>query len=53
MNVSDRFLEQALEELEVLRKENEVLKQKLSKAIRILKEIKKLMEKWKDEKIGL
>lgn len=47
MNVSDRFLEQALEELEVLRKENKVLKQKLSKAIRILKEIKKLMEKGK------
>lgn len=45
MNVSDRFLEQALEELEVLRKENEVLKQKLSKAIRIFKKIKKLMEK--------
>lgn len=47
MNVSDRFLEQALEELEVLRKENEVLKQKLSKAIRILKKIKKLMENGK------
>ena len=51
MNVSDVYLEQALDELEVLRKENEVLKQKLSKAIRILKEIKKLMEKGKDEKI--
>lgn len=45
MSVSDRFLEQALEELEVLRKENRVLKQKLSKAVRIFKEIKKLMEK--------
>ena len=44
MNVSDRFLEQALEELEVLRAENEVLKQKLSKAILILKKIKKLLE---------
>ena len=47
MTVSDRYLEQALEELEVLRKENEVLKQKLSKAIRIFKNIKKLMEKEK------
>lgn len=45
MNASDRFLEQALDELEVLRKENEVLKEKLSKAIRIFKKIKKLMEK--------
>ena len=50
MNASDRFLEQALEELEVLRKENEVLKQKLSKAIRIFKEIKKLMEKRNEKK---
>lgn len=47
MNASDRFLEQALDELEVLRKENEVLKEKLSKAILIFKEIKKLMEKGK------
>lgn len=45
MNVSDRYLEQALEELEALRAENEVLKQKLSKAIRIFKKIKKLIEK--------
>lgn len=43
--ISDRFLEQALEELEVLRAENEVLKQKLSKAILIFKKIKKLLEK--------
>lgn len=49
MNATDRFLEQALEELEVLRKENEVLKQKLSKAIRIFKEIKKLLERCKSE----
>ncbi len=47
MNVSDIYLEQALEELEVLRAENEVLKQKLSKALLILKKIKKLMEKEK------
>ena len=36
-------LEQALEELEALRAENKSLKQKLSKAIRILKNIKKLL----------
>ena len=47
MNASDRFLEQALEELEVLRAENEVLKQKLSKALLIFKKIKKLMERSK------
>lgn len=47
MNVSDRFLEQALEELEVLRKENEVLKEKLTKAILILKEIERLLERCK------
>ena len=51
MNASDRFLEQALDELEVLRKENKVLKQKLSKAIHIFKKIKKLMEKY--EKVGV
>lgn len=44
MNASDRFLEQALEELEVLRAENEVLKQKLSKARSLFKKIKKLLE---------
>ena len=43
-------MEQALEELEVLRKENEVLKGKLSKAYLILKKIKKLLEKYKNEK---
>lgn len=42
--ISDRFLEQALDELEVLRKENKVLKQKLYKALLIFKKIKKLME---------
>ena len=47
MNASDRFLEQALEELEILRKENEVLKQKLSKASLLFKEVKKLLEKYK------
>lgn len=31
MNVSDRYLERALNELDALRAENEVLKQKLSK----------------------
>ena len=51
MNASNIFLEQALDELEVLRKENKVLKQKLSKAIRIFKKIKKLMEKY--EKVGV
>lgn len=45
--ISDRFLEQALEELEVLRAENEVLKQKLSKARFLFKKIKKLLEKMK------
>lgn len=49
MSVSDVYLEQALDELEVLRKENKVLKQKLSKAIYIFKEIKKLMGKYKNE----
>ena len=49
MNASDRFLEQALDELEVLRKENEVLKQKLSKACSLFKEIKRLLEKYKSE----
>lgn len=53
MNASDRFLEQALDELEVLRKENKALKQKLSKAVRIFKKIKKLMEKWENEKSGV
>lgn len=54
MNVSDRFLEQALEELEVLRAENEVLKQKLSRARFLFKKIKKLMEKVRgNEKIGV
>lgn len=43
MNVSDVYLEQALDELEVLRKENKSLKQKLSKAVRTLKKIKKLL----------
>lgn len=49
MNASDRFLEQALEELEVLRSENEVLRKKLSKALLIFKKIKKLMGKYKNE----
>lgn len=49
MSVSDWYLEQALEELEVLRTENEVLKQKLSKARFLFKEIKKLMGKYKNE----
>lgn len=53
MNVSDRYLEQALDELEVLRKENEVLKQKLSKAILTFKEIERLLEKYKNAKRGL
>lgn len=45
MSVSDVYLEQALDELEVLRKENKVLKQKLFKAIHIFKKIKKLVKK--------
>lgn len=40
-------LEQALEELEVLKAENKTLEQKLSKAVRILKKIKKLLERCK------
>lgn len=40
-------LEQAMEELEILRDENRTLKQKLSKAVRILKKIKKLLERCK------
>ena len=43
-------LEQVLEELEVLRTENKSLKQKLSKAILILKKIKKLLERRSEEK---
>lgn len=44
-------LEQVLEELEVLRMENKTLKQNLSKAVRIFKEIKKLlMERRSEEK---
>lgn len=50
MAVSDRFLEQALEELEVLRTENEILKQKLSKALLIFKKIKKLLMENRSEK---
>lgn len=50
MNVSNRFLEQALDELEVLRKENEVLKQKLSKALLILEKIKRLLMENRSEK---
>ena len=45
MRISEVYLEQALDELEVLRKENKVLRKKLSKAICIFKKIKKLMEK--------
>lgn len=50
MSVSDRYLEQALDELEVLRKENEVLKQKLSKALLILEKIKRLLMENRSEK---
>lgn len=42
-------LEQVLEELEVLRVENKSLKQKLSKAVRILKNIKKLLMERRSE----
>lgn len=42
-----------MDELEVLRKENGVLRKKLSKAIRIFKKIKKLMEKYKSAKRGI
>lgn len=42
-------LEQALEELEVLRSENKTLEQNLSKAHFLFKEIKKLLEKYKVE----
>lgn len=37
-------MEQALDELEVLRKENEELKEKLTKARFLFKKIKKLLE---------
>lgn len=50
MNVSNIFLEQALDELEVLRSENEVLKRKLSKAYLVLKKIKKLVENRSEKK---
>ena len=50
MNASNRFLEQALDELEVLRKENEVLKQKLSKALLVLEKIKRLLENRSEKK---
>ena len=53
MSASDRFLEQALEELEVLRVENEMLKQKLSKACSLFKELRKMLEKYKSEEIGV
>ena len=43
-------LEQVLEELEVLRMENKILKQNLSKAVRIFKEIKKLLMERRSEK---
>lgn len=43
-------LEQVLEELEVLREENKSLKQKLSKTIRTLKNIKKLLMERRSEK---
>lgn len=43
-------LEQALEELEVLRMENKTLKQNLSKAVRIFKKIKKLLIGRRSEK---
>ena len=46
MNASDRFLEQALEELELIRKENEVLKRKLRKTCSLFKKIKKLVRKY-------
>lgn len=49
MNVSDVYLEQALDELEVLREENEVLKRKLSKAFLILKKIKSLLMESRNE----
>lgn len=50
MNVSGRYLEQALDELEVLRAENEVLKRKLSKAYLVLKKIKRLVENRSEKK---
>lgn len=42
-------LEQVLEEVELLRSENKTLKQNLSKARFLFKEIKKLLEKYKVE----
>lgn len=43
--IREVYLEQALEELEVLRVENETLKQKLNKALSILRKIRELLEK--------
>ena len=50
MNASNIFLEQALDELEVLRAENEALKRNLSEAYLILKKIKKLLMENRSEK---
>lgn len=45
-----RFLEQALEELQVLRDENEELKRKLMIYEEFAKKTKKILNKWKKAK---
>lgn len=52
----ERFLEQALEELQSLRDENEELKRKLSIYEEFAKDTKEILDKWKkekDEKVGI
>ena len=51
----ERFLEQALEELQSLRDENEELKRKLSVYEECVRQIKEILNKWKekDEKSGV
>lgn len=46
MNVSEVYLEQALEELEVLRKENQELKMACSIYKEVIKDIKEELEKY-------
>lgn len=55
MNARDIYLEQALEELDVLRAENEELKRKLSKYEQFINQTKEILNRWKekDEKSGV
>lgn len=51
----ERFLEQALEELQSLRDENEELKRKLSVYEEFVRQTKEILNRWKekDEKSGV